>query len=153
MRLSKRWQLRLSYLSSSGRYAQSKCAWPWPWPLEWVKVKCKYTKRKATPTCDLLCWQLQCLLCYCLRDIRSRNVYDLDFNLKNWPRSNVNMPIERQHANFYVLVLLYLSPFRDNYHIRDLRRIRRTIRLYHCIHHRNLSCSFATRLLFQAYQF
>ena len=39
-------------------------------------------------------------ICHRLRDINSRNVHDLDIDLHNVPRSNVNMPIERPHAIF-----------------------------------------------------
>ena len=38
-----------------------------------------------------------------LQDINSRNVHDLDPDLQNRPRSNVNMPIERPRVGFYVL--------------------------------------------------
>ena len=42
-------------------------------------------------------------ICHRFRDIHSGNVHDLD--PLNGSRSNVNMPIERPHAIFYVLAL------------------------------------------------
>ena len=41
-------------------------------------------------------------ICQRLRHINSENVHALDPDLKNGPRSNVNMPIERPHGTFCV---------------------------------------------------
>ena len=39
-------------------------------------------------------------ICHHLRDIRNRNVHDLNRDLENGERSNVNMPIERAYIGF-----------------------------------------------------
>ena len=50
-----------------------------------------------------------CTICHNVRDIRSRNVrdidldLDLDHDLQNGPMTNINMPIERPYATFDLL--------------------------------------------------
>ena len=44
-----------------------------------------------------------------LCDIHSQNVYDLDFDLPNGPRSNVNTPIESQLATSYTLAIVIIT--------------------------------------------
>ena len=46
-----------------------------------------------------------CPICHHLRDINSRKVHDLDYDLLISPRSNVNMLIERPHVTLYVLAI------------------------------------------------
>ena len=50
-------------------------------------------------------------ICHHFRDFRNRNVNNLDLHLQNWPRSNVNMSVERLHATFYVLVIIMFFSF------------------------------------------
>ena len=46
-----------------------------------------------------------CSICHRLRDIDSGIVHDLDLELQNRPRSNVNMPIELPYATLYLLTI------------------------------------------------
>ena len=52
-------------------------------------------------------------ICHRLRDIDSRNMHDLDFDLFSRPRSNVNMSMEMLHVTFCVgnSSVTCLSPF------------------------------------------
>ena len=46
-----------------------------------------------------------CRICHQLRDIRSKNTYDLDFDLYNWIMSNKNEPMKRPYATSYLLAI------------------------------------------------
>ena len=91
----------LPKLSSFVRNSQSTCAWSWP--VEWVNAKYKYSIWKALCNFVFVGNTNVCPICHRLRDINSQNVLDAD--LWNGPRSNVNMPIERPHATFFVLAI------------------------------------------------
>ena len=45
--------------------------------------------------------------CCHLRDIRSRNMHDLDLDLdfRNGPMSNVNRPIDRDYNSYYLMTM------------------------------------------------
>ena len=68
------------------------------WTFRMGKDKCKYTNR--TPTGNFLCIDNSnvCSMCHRLLDIHRRNQhhFDLDLDLQNGPRSNVNITIESQ---------------------------------------------------------
>ena len=46
-----------------------------------------------------------------MRDILSRNVRDLDLDLKNGPRPNVSMPVERPYEPFYLFAIAVFALF------------------------------------------
>ena len=58
------------------------------------------------------------LICHRLQDINSRNLHDLDPDLYNGERSNVNMLIERPRATFVVLEITVCPTF---HRLRDVR--------------------------------
>ena len=49
-----------------------------------------------------------CPICHRLQGIINQNVHDLDPDLKNWTRLNVNMSVERPHATFNILAIAKL---------------------------------------------
>ena len=70
--------------------------------LEWINVIYKDANGKALCNFPFVGNSNVCSICDHLRYINSQNVHDLDPDFWNGPRSNVNMPIERPHANFCV---------------------------------------------------
>ena len=46
-----------------------------------------------------------CPICHPLREVRNQNVHDHNLDLSNGSISNINMPIERPYATFYLLAI------------------------------------------------
>ena len=46
-----------------------------------------------------------------LRDIRNQNVFDLDIELWNEPRSNVNMSIESPNLTYDLMTIVMFASF------------------------------------------
>ena len=54
-------------------------------------------------------------ICHNFQDIHRRNVHDLDVDIKNLSKSNVNMPIECAHMISYLMVIVIVASFFFNY--------------------------------------
>ena len=63
------------------------------------------SKHDGNPKCDFIFdGNINvCLICYRFRDIRHRNVHEIDLDLYNDLRSNLNMPIKSSHATSHLI--------------------------------------------------
>ena len=82
----------------------------WPWPLEWAKVKCKNANRKSTHDFLYDCNSNIGNINHHLRDVRNKNVHDLDLDFRNGPRSNANISIESRPdlTTYLMTIVLFL---------------------------------------------
>ena len=75
-----------------------------------TKVKSKYGYRKPICDCISVCsCNVSPYVCHHFRDIRSRNVLDLDFDHGNELKSFVSKPIERPYPCLFAIVMFALS--------------------------------------------
>ena len=51
-----------------------------------------------------------CHIDHHIRNIHSRNVHDIDLDIQNGPKLNINIPIESPHATSYVLAIAIFAP-------------------------------------------
>ena len=76
--------------------------------LERVKFKCKYVNQTSVADFPVDGKYNDYPISYRLRDICSRNMHDLDLDLTNWLRSNVNA-IRKSCGTFYLMIIVMLA--------------------------------------------
>ena len=71
--------------------------------MEWVRVKCKYIIPKLLfdSNCDV------CHIGHHFHEFFCQCMHDLDYDLWNGPRSNVNMPIKNPYMTCYLMVIVF----------------------------------------------
>ena len=90
-------------------------------------AKWKYGNSSQRVTSYLFAIVIFCPTCHHSKDIRCRDLHELDLGLYYWQMSNINIPFERQYVTSYILAIIdwclhNIRRLRDN-HVQSIQTV------------------------------